>query len=170
MAVAWTLVFSSVGSALIITALFLTSNGIKRGDNVDIILLNLLGGALLTAASLGGALREEDGSDFIPFAILNGVFALIAASALARWVRKKTLCDPGGASQTSGLHHDLTGRGDKAEDDLTGSGDKAEGPAAGATARSEEEATSSTANINEGAVDGEDGVAVHAVVSPENGV
>ena len=161
MAVAWTLVFSSVGSALIITALFLTSNGIKRGDNVDIILLNLLGGALLTAASLGGALREEeDGSDFIPFAILNGVFALIAASALARWVRKKTLCDPGGASQTSGLHHDLTGS----------SGDKAEGPAAGATARSEEEATSSTANINEGAVDGEDGVAVHAVVSPENGV
>jgi hypothetical protein len=152
MAVAWTLVFSSVGSALIITALFLTSNGIKRGDNVDIILLNLLGGALLTAASLGGALREEDGSDFIPFAILNGVFALIAASALARWVRK-TLCDPGGASQTSGLHHDLTG-----------SGDKAEGPA-GATARSEEEATSSTANINEGAVDGEGGVAVHAVVS-----
>jgi len=101
MAFAWTLVLSSVGSLLIITALFLTVNGIYRGDNVGIILLNILGGALLTAAATGNAFGE-DGTEFIPFVILNGIFALIAASGLARWLRKK-ICGVGASQQSTAI-------------------------------------------------------------------
>ncbi|CAE8658222.1 unnamed protein product [Polarella glacialis] len=90
MSVAWTLILTSVGSCLGISALFLTSNGFYPGDNLWIILLNLAGGALLTTGSLGNVFGEG-GSEFVPFVILNGVFALIAASGLARLVRKN-LC------------------------------------------------------------------------------
>lgn len=57
MAVNW-LYFTSTGSVLVIFALFLSSNGILGADTLRVILLNLLGGALLTAGSIGNSIGE----------------------------------------------------------------------------------------------------------------
>ena len=82
MAVNW-LYFTSIGSVLIIFALFLSSNGILGADTLRVILLNFFGGALLTAGSIGNALGE-DGEQFYPFIVLNSIFSLIAAAAFVR--------------------------------------------------------------------------------------
>eukprot|EP00930_Biecheleria_cincta_P068309 TRINITY_DN55622_c0_g1_i1.p1 TRINITY_DN55622_c0_g1~~TRINITY_DN55622_c0_g1_i1.p1 ORF type:complete len:119 (-),score=14.41 TRINITY_DN55622_c0_g1_i1:49-372(-) len=85
MALTWTLAMTSVGSLLLIAALFLSSNGFFRNDAILCILLNLSGGALLTTGSVGGAVTS---SEFYPFVVINATFALIAFAAFCRWVHK----------------------------------------------------------------------------------
>jgi len=86
MAINW-LYFTSIGSVLIILALFLSANGILRADTFRVIFLQLLGGGLLTAGSIGNAVGLS-GSEFYPFIVLNGIFSLVAAAALVRYAQK----------------------------------------------------------------------------------
>ena len=79
--ISWTLASSCIGSCGIILALFLSSNQIVLSSSYLCILLNVGGGALLTAASAGNAVND---SEFIPFVVLNTVFALVAVAALVR--------------------------------------------------------------------------------------
>jgi hypothetical protein len=83
------LYFTSVGSVLIIFALFLSANGYLAADTLRVILLNLSGGALLTLGSVGNGMGEE-GEQFYPFIALNGIYSLIAAAALVRYMCKGT--------------------------------------------------------------------------------
>ena len=82
----WTLLCSATGSCGVILALFLSANAISPADSLTCILLNLVGGALLTVGSAGNAV---DSSEFYPFLVLNGVFALVATAALGRWFRRR---------------------------------------------------------------------------------
>ena len=82
----WTLVCSATGSCGVILALFLSANGLFAAEHLLCILLNLAGGALLTAGSAGNAVES---SEFIPFVVLNGVFVVVAVTALGRWCRRK---------------------------------------------------------------------------------
>ena len=81
----WTLICSAAGSCGVILALFLSSNNITKASDLFCISLNLIGGLLLTAGSLGNAIHS---TEFIPFVVLNAVFALVAAAALIRRVQQ----------------------------------------------------------------------------------
>jgi hypothetical protein len=81
-AISWTLVCSASGSCGIILALFLSSNGFFAADDLLCIMLNAIGGALLTVGSAGNAVES---AEFWPFVVLNAVFGLVATMALGRW-------------------------------------------------------------------------------------
>ena len=85
-AMSWMLVCSIVGATATILALFLSSNNFLAAEHVVCILLNLAGGVLLSAGATGNAV---DSGEFIPFVVLNVIFALIALMALGRWCRRR---------------------------------------------------------------------------------
>ena len=67
---------SCIGVAFLLVALAGSQSGRVRGDTVASLLLNAIGGAL---ATIGAGL---DG--IIPFAILNGIWALLSSFNAAR--------------------------------------------------------------------------------------
>ena len=90
--VSWTLACSGIGSCGVIFALFLTSNGFFPATSLGCILLNFVGGGLLTVGSAGNAVES---SEFVPFVVLNAVFSLVALVALVRLVgRTRAVASP----------------------------------------------------------------------------
>ena len=71
----------SFGVFLILSAYFLSVNGRLETKDLSYILLNLFGGALACLASI---LME-----YIPFVILEGVWALVSLMALMNFFRTK---------------------------------------------------------------------------------
>jgi hypothetical protein len=69
-----------LGVSMILLAFYLNSNGKVRSNDLSFILLNLIGATLACLASVL--------IDYIPFVILEAVWALVSLNSLMKYLKK----------------------------------------------------------------------------------
>ena len=69
-----------LGISMILLAFYLNSNGKVRSNDLSFILLNLIGATLACLASVL--------IDYIPFVILEAVWALVSLNSLMKYLKK----------------------------------------------------------------------------------